>query len=126
MSNHEDLKLKPRCKLWIESEQKVVFGEGRMALLQAIDRYGSINQAAAKLQMSYRAAWGKLKATEKRLGFKIIHKHIGGRASGSELTPEAKKLMQSYLLFKEESIKAIEDIFAKYFPEFAEGNTNNM
>ncbi|NLP37263.1 MAG: LysR family transcriptional regulator [Firmicutes bacterium] len=125
MTDHEDLKLKPRCKLWIENEQKVVFGDGRMALLQAIDRYGSINQAAAKLQMSYRAAWGKLKATEKRLGFKIIHKHIGGRASGSELTPEAKKLMHSYLQFKEESIKAVNGIFEKYFHEFADGKTGN-
>lgn len=123
MSDHEDLKLKPKCKLWIESEQKVVFGDGRMALLQAIDRYGSINQAAANLQMSYRAAWGKLKATERRLGFKIINKHIGGRASGSELTPEAKRLMHAYLQFKEESMQAIEAIFEKYFHDFVSAET---
>jgi len=44
---------------------------------------GSINQAAAKLGMSYRAAWGKVTATEKRLGIKLLNKHTGGYHSGS-------------------------------------------
>lgn len=34
-----------------------------MALFKAIEKYGSIRQAATGLGMSYRAAWGKIKAT---------------------------------------------------------------
>lgn len=112
------LKIKPKCKFWLENEQEVVFGAGRMALLQAIDELGSINQAAAKLKMSYRAAWGKIKTAEERLGFKLINKYIGGTASGSELTPEAKELMIAYAKFSEESVKAVEEIFARCFKSF--------
>ena len=67
-----DKTLKPKCKIWIESDNKVVFGAGRLSLFQEINKCGSINQAAAKLGMSYRAAWGKVTATEKRLGIKPV------------------------------------------------------
>ena len=35
-------------------------------LLAAVDRRRSLNAASKELCMSYRAAWGKIKATEKR------------------------------------------------------------
>jgi len=107
--------IKPRCKIWIEVEKSVVFGGGRLALFQAIDELGSINQAAAKLGMSYRAAWGKITATEKHLGVKLVNKYVGGTRSGSELTPEARKIMNAFQHFKRESIAAVDDLFNKHF-----------
>ena len=112
------LKLVPQYKLWIKKDGHVVFGDGRLELLQAIDEYGSINQAAAKLNMSYRAAWGKIKTTEQRLGFKVIDKHIGGTNSGSELTPNAKKLVSSYIQFSEDTSRTIDQLFNQYFGDF--------
>ena len=63
---NEDIlkKIQPKIKLWLEVDGAVVFGGGRVALFQAIEETGSIKQAAEKLNMSYRAAWGKIKATE--------------------------------------------------------------
>jgi molybdate transport system regulatory protein len=55
-------------KLWVEKDGKVVFGGGRYQLLKAIEEQGSLAGAARALKMSYRAAWGRLKASEKRLG----------------------------------------------------------
>lgn len=112
-----DKTLKPKCKIWIESDNKVVFGGGRLSLFQEINKCGSINQAAAKLGMSYRAAWGKVTATEKRLGIKLLNKHTGGYHSGSELTPEAKKILTAYLNFREESIEAVDRLFHKHFDD---------
>ena len=37
-------------------------GPGKVALLQALDRTGSLSQAARELDMSYRRAWLLLKA----------------------------------------------------------------
>ncbi|HOP68925.1 MAG: LysR family transcriptional regulator [Dethiobacteria bacterium] len=88
-----------------------------MALFQAIDECGSINRAAAKLGMSYRAAWGKITATEKHLGMQLVEKHAGGARSGSELTPEARKIMEAYRLFKRESIQAVDELFRKHFKD---------
>lgn len=107
--------LQPKCKIWVEVEHSVVFGGGRLALFQAIDECGSINQAAAKLGMSYRAAWGKITATEKHLGLQLVEKHAGGARSGSELTPEARILMEAYQRFKQESIQAVDRLFRKHF-----------
>lgn len=107
--------LRVKCKIWIEADNGVVFGGGRLALFQAIMECGSINQAAAKLGMSYRAAWGKITATEKHLGIKLVERHIGGVKSGSELTAEAKKIMEAYLQFKKEAEEAVNRLFHQYF-----------
>ncbi len=115
--------LKPKCKIWVEVDKSVVFGGGRLALFQAIDECGSINRAAAKLSMSYRAAWGKITATEKHLGIKLVDKYVGGARSGSELTPEARKIMDAYRQFKMESINAVDDLFVKYFGDMGKKST---
>lgn len=106
----------PRSKIWIETDNNnIVFGGGRLALFQAIAEYGSINRAAAELGMSYRAAWGKITATEKHLGIKMVEKFMGGTRSGSELTPEAIKFMEAYRQFKKESVNAVDQLFCKHF-----------
>src|SRR3990172_3236002 len=83
-----------KSKLWIESEGKPVFGRGRRFLLEAIDKYGSINQAAKEINISYRKAWGYIKAMEERLGFKLIERQTGGKnGGGGTPTPEGKKIL---------------------------------
>ncbi len=114
--------LQPKCKIWLERNKQVVFGGGRLALFQAIEECGSINKAASKLGMSYRAAWGKITATEEHLGIKLVDKYIGGARSGSELTSEAKKLVAAYKDFKEESITAVDLLFYKHFNDFFNKN----
>jgi molybdate transport system regulatory protein len=109
---------KPRSKIWIESEQEVVFGGGRALLFQAIEETGSIRQAANKLGMSYRAAWGKTKATEERLGITLLIKQAGGHQSGAELTPEAKELLKIYLKFKKDANFEVDRLFARHFAKF--------
>ena len=72
-----------RSKIWIEDESgNVVFGLGRLKILDAIDRLGSIQGAAKELKMSYRAIWGRIKATEERLNRPLLIRNIGGRSGG--------------------------------------------
>lgn len=107
--------LKPKSKIWIEFNGEVIFGGGRLALFKAIEQYGSIRQAATNLGMSYRAAWGKIKATEERLGLKLVEKHAGGHQSGAQLTDRAKKILNLYQQFKYESTKAVDELFERLF-----------
>jgi len=54
--NLEGSAMKVRTKVWIEDDRgKVVFGVGRVRMLEAIRRLGSMNKAAKGLKMSYRA-----------------------------------------------------------------------
>lgn len=84
-----------RSKIWIEDASgNVVFGLGRLKILDAIDRLGSIQGAAKELKMSYRALWGRIKATEARLDKPLLTRKIGGnRGGGSQLTPFALDLL---------------------------------
>ena len=61
-----------KYKIWIEKDGKVVFGRGRDDILKAIDEQRSLNAAAKKLEMSYRAAWGRLKASQERMGMRLV------------------------------------------------------
>ncbi|PIU32322.1 MAG: ModE family transcriptional regulator, partial [Syntrophobacteraceae bacterium CG07_land_8_20_14_0_80_61_8] len=91
-------KLSVKSKIWIEDDAgQVVFGAGRLRILDAIARHGSILAAARELRMSYRAVWGKIKATEERLGRPLLARKVGGaRGGGSELTPLGQTLLARF------------------------------
>jgi len=86
--------MKIRHKVWLERNGKNIFGKGREELLHAIEEHHSLYGAAKKLNMSYRAAWGRLKASEARLGVKLTCSD--GQGKGLHLTPEAKDLLEKY------------------------------
>jgi molybdate transport system regulatory protein len=92
-------KVSVKSKVWLEDPQgRIIFGLGRMRILKAIEKCGSLNAAAKELKMSYRAVWGKIKVTEEALGKPLLIKSQGGSAGGgSTLTPFARTLMERYL-----------------------------
>ena len=108
-------KMKSKSKIWFGIGDDVVYGDGRQVLLKAIEQTGSIRQAASKLGMSYRAAWGKIKATEERLGIELVSKKAGGTDSGTVLTENGKEFMRKYDSFKQEAMQSVDSIYRKYF-----------
>ncbi|MFP3869515.1 MAG: winged helix-turn-helix domain-containing protein [Syntrophobacteria bacterium] len=85
----EDMDLK--VKWWLEKGGGLVLGKGRCMLLEAIDRQGSLREAARVCGISYRAAWGKLRTSEGRLGEALVETRTGKR--GMILTPRARQLL---------------------------------
>ena len=101
-----------KYKIWIEKNGKVVFGKGRDDILITIDQEHSLNAAARKLEMSYRAAWGRLKASENRLGIKLVE--IDTDNKGMQLTPRARAIIGRFEKLEtdvEELLKAASDEF---------------
>ena len=119
----EPIRFSVKSKAWIENEKgEVVFGAGRLKILNAIENNGSINGAAAELRMSYRAVWGKIKATEDRLGKQLLTKQTGGEhGGGSVLTPFAKTLVKSFrqsdMLIRTKTDTTLEGLFASILAE---------
>jgi len=109
--------MKVRTKVWIDDDHdNVIFGSGRLRMLEAIDRFGSMSRAAKELNMSYRALWGRIKSTEERLGAKVlITKPGGGKGHGSVVTPAGKKFLENYKLLKDRIIKLADQEFEKIF-----------
>lgn len=86
--------MKIKYKIWIEKNGKVVFGKGRDDILKAVDEQSSLNAAAKKLEMSYRAAWGRLKASEERMGMKLVE--IGVKDKSMQLTQKARAIIDRF------------------------------
>lgn len=82
-------------RLWIDTEEGVLFGAGRTALLEGIERHGCLRKAAKEINMSYRAAWGKIKKTEEILGFKLVEK-TASRKEGYRLTEAGRDLKEKF------------------------------
>ncbi len=90
--------LKHRFKLWLETEEGYIFGQGAFELLQKISEAGTLSSAAEALGISYRHAWGIIKRIERQIGRPILKTRKGGKlGGGSELTDEAKYLMKEFL-----------------------------
>ncbi|NUO07797.1 MAG: LysR family transcriptional regulator [Candidatus Brocadia sp.] len=110
--------MKVKFKVWFEENGGVAFAEGRRILLEAVDRLGSLNAAAKELGMSYRAAWGKIKATEKALGIKLLEVTTGGRGGGgATLTSEAKELISKYRKYTDRMTRIVEKEFVRIFQD---------
>ncbi len=100
-------------KIWLEIDGRVIFGQGRKELLQAIDECHSLNSAAKRLNMSYRAAWGRLKATEERLGMKLVDVE----PTGMRLTPDAKALLSKFDELERETDAFVKHLSERLFPK---------
>ena len=120
----ESKKVSVKSKVWLEDHQgRIIFGLGRMRILKAIDRCGSLNAAAKDLKMSYRAVWGKIKVTEEALGQPLLVKNQGGSAGGgSTLTPYAYTLMDRYLELSRIIDNQADDLFESGFLDQRKNN----
>jgi molybdate transport system regulatory protein len=88
--------------LRIEHEGQRFFGPGPVQLLELIEETGSINQAAKKMEMSYKKAWSiinNLNATALRP--MVITATGGSKGGGSTISPEAKALIAYYRELRE-------------------------
>ncbi len=100
---------KVQFKLWVEEDGKVLFGGGRLDLLKAVIQSGSLAAAAREMNMSYRAAWGRLRASEKRLGFPLVERGETGRrevqltAQGLNLVSQFDELEQRAQVFADKA-----------------------
>ena len=58
-------RMEPHSKLWLEKDGKLALSDYRVRLLRLIDETGSLSEAAAAMQLSYRRAWGKLRRSSR-------------------------------------------------------------
>lgn len=72
-------------------------GPGKVALLEAIDRCGSISAAGRALGMSYRRAWMLAEALKEALGTPVVEAAAGGTGGGgARLTPAGHTVVRQY------------------------------
>ena len=110
--------MKIKSKIWLEIDNGLVFGSGRLAIFKAIEDTGSMNQAAEKLGMSYRRLWGFVTAVENRLGKRLIIRRKGGKnGGGAVLTEEAQAFVLKFSRLEKDVHKYADKTYREIFAQ---------
>ncbi|MGB5217718.1 MAG: LysR family transcriptional regulator [Smithella sp.] len=107
-----------KYKIWIEENGKVIFGKGRDEILKSIEEQHSLNAAAKELGMSYRAAWGRLKASEERMDKKLVA--TSEKEKSLQLTDKARVIIERFEKLEKEVesiLQEAEQDFKKIFKD---------
>ena len=84
-------------------------GPGKIALLEAIDREGSISAAGRALAMSYKRAWDLVAQLNALLGTSVVDASTGGyRGGGATLTDAGRNLVADYRAMERAAQRAVE------------------
>lgn len=95
--NANEISLKIKSKIWIETDKGILISEGRVQLLKLIDETGSLNKAAKAMNISYQKAWRLVDASNKVASSPLIATQVGGsKGGGTMLTPYGKSLIDSF------------------------------
>jgi molybdate transport system regulatory protein len=109
-------RLVPRVKVWLEQGGDYAFGLGIAEILQAVQRTGSIKQAAAELGKSYRHVWGRIKEAEEAFGRPLVESHVGGSGSQrTSLTPLARRMVTAFLDLRGRIFQLVQEEFDRLF-----------
>lgn len=85
-------------------------GPGKIALLEAIAREGSISAAGRALGMSYRRAWALVEGLKAVLGQPAVETATGGAGGGgATLTSAAQALVEDYRRIEQAAAAAAAD-----------------
>lgn len=96
-SRHATPGYSARCRVWLEKDGELYVGGGRVALLEAIDKYGSIAAAARSMKLGYRNAWLWIQAMNRLAPSPLVEKGSGGDKGGfAILTAEGRKTVQEF------------------------------
>jgi len=84
-------------RLRIKRHEDIALGPGKISLLEAIARTGSISAAGRELQMSYRRAWNLLDEINRSLAEPAVITAAGGaHGGGSRLTAVGLEIIERY------------------------------
>jgi len=91
----------PTIRFRIDFGPECAVGPGKMALLEQIERAGSLSKAARDNGMSYRRAWQLLDSLNSSFAEPVAMTRMGGYrgGGGTTLTPFGKRLIRLYRAF---------------------------
>lgn len=109
----------PRVRLQIK--QGTALGPGKAALLEALERTGSISAAGRELNMSYRRAWLLIHSVNQAYKEPLVEASKGGAGGGGALlTPLGREVLSIYRRMERKALRAIQpdlDILQKLLHE---------
>lgn len=105
---------KPRLKLHVRifSNDEIAFGPGKADLLEAIQRTGSISQAAKSMNMSYRRAWQLVDTMNQCFDSTLVETQTGGTHGGGAVVTEfGQTVLKKFRIMENQAAQAIQQDF---------------
>jgi molybdate transport system regulatory protein len=102
-NSKKTITLKTGGRIWINTPEGKLVGKGRIELLEKIQQFGSIRQAALTMKMSYRQAWQLIDEMNRYAKTPLVISSRGGKGGGSAIVTE--KGQQLITLFNTISIR---------------------
>ena len=108
-----------RLSLRIDLAVGARVGPGKIAVLEAIARTGSISAAGRSLGMSYRRTWALVEELNRSLGAPVVEAMAGGsNGGGTGLTETGRSLIACYRAIERDSGEiARKHLSALQFPQ---------
>ncbi len=119
MPNTMDSDAAPRfaARMTLDTDGGASLGETRVRLLEAIDRHGSINQAAKAVPLSYKAAWDAIDTLNNLAPQPLVERVTGGRqGGGTRLTDYGRRVVAMYRALESE-YQTVLDRVAAHLPD---------
>ncbi len=112
MKRLPDARLVPRLRVVRGAD--ILLGPGKAALLDAIERRGTIRDAANDLDMSYMRAWKLVQTMNAGFREPLVIVHRGGsERGGAELTATGRAVLRLYRALESDTLKATKATWAK-------------
>ncbi len=93
-----------RLSIRVDLASGARIGPGKVALLEAIARDGSISAGGRALRMSYRRAWELVEELNRSMGTPLVATAAGGaRGGGARLTPAGQAVVESYRALEQDA-----------------------
>ncbi len=105
---------KPRLKLHVRilAEEQIAFGPGKAELLEAIQRTGSISQAAKSMEMSYRRAWQLVDTMNQCFHSHLVETQTGGtHGGGAVVTEVGHMILKKFRAMEQHALQTLESEF---------------
>jgi molybdate transport system regulatory protein len=109
-------------RLRIVMGKGLILGPGKVDLLEAIERKGSISAGAREMDMSYRRAWLLVEALNHMFPRPLVLAAPGGaRGGGAQITDYGKQIAAAYRRIEQKTRVAIREELAPFDPDVDRG-----
>ena len=77
-----------KARVWVNQQGESFLGEGRVRLLEAIIKYGSITRASKEVAISYKKAWKLIDSINTASVEPVVKRVVGGKGGGGTIVTE--------------------------------------
>lgn len=110
------MEYKIKSRIWIEIDDNVFLGEGRIQLLKSLNKTHSLSKSAKELNISYKKAWNLIDSVNKNAPQLVVTKSTGGSGGGgSTLTDYGKELITTFDTINSNCWKFLDKQAEKHF-----------